>query len=127
MRPLQLQQLWAAQALDVWSTPIMMKKSRMGHQVSVLCGADQRQSLVQLIFRHSTTFGVRHRRVNRTVLRRVSKTVQTPYGDVELKLGYLGDELVSRSPEYETCARLAEASGVSIRTVFQATYEADRD
>ena len=122
-----LQHLRDKEALDVWSTPIVMKKNRLGHQISVLCRADQRQHFVQEIFRQSTTFGVRHRRLNRSVLRRAFKTVQTPYGAVDIKCGYLGNELVTRSPEYDICARLAKQNGVPIRAVFEAAYEALRD
>lgn len=115
-----LEQLWQCGPYDVWSTPMMMKKNRIGQMISVLCALDQRSALTEVMFRHSSTFGVRFCSVGRETLRREVRQVHTPYGPVSVKDGYIGDLRIKSTPEYEDCARLARVNEISIRTVFEA-------
>lgn len=117
------EKLLAAGALDVWTTPVFMKKQRPGVVLSVLCREEKRAELLRLLLAETTTFGVRERTVDRTVLRRDFATAETPYGPVRVKRGWLGDELVSASPEWEDCRAAAEKSGVPAKEVYRAALK----
>jgi pyridinium-3,5-bisthiocarboxylic acid mononucleotide nickel chelatase len=114
------EELFAAGALDVFSTPIQMKKNRPGVLLSVLASEAALPALEAILFRETETFGVRRYAVRRRKLRREAITVQTPWGPVRAKRGWRegGPEVVT--PEYEDCARVARASGVALREVYAA-------
>lgn len=116
--------LLEAGSLDVYTTPIQMKKQRPGVLLGVLCEPAAREALLDLIFRGCTTFGVREYPVRRTVLARRHETVQTPYGPVRVKIGTWKGEDVTRAPEFEDCAQAAKAHGVSVRAVYEAALRA---
>jgi len=108
-----MEQLLEAGALDVFTTPIGMKKNRPGVLLTVLCSTGDRDTLLPLIFRHTTTLGVRENPVHRYVLHRKIQTVQTPYGPVRQKLA-TGYGVERKKYEYEDLARLAREHGLSI-------------
>ena len=116
--------LLEAGALDVYTTPIQMKKQRPGVLLGVLCEPAARDALLDLIFRGCTTFGVREYPVTRTVLARRHETVQTPYGPVRVKIGTWKGDDVTRAPEFEDCAQAAKAHEVSVRAVYEAALRA---
>lgn len=116
--------LLEAGALDVYTTPIQMKKQRPGVLLGVLCEPAARAVLLDLIFRGCTTFGVREYPVTRTVLARRHETVQTPYGPVRVKIGTWNGDDVTRAPEFEDCAQAAKAHEVSVRAVYEAALRA---
>ena len=116
--------LLEAGALDVYTTPIQMKKQRPGVLLGVLCEPAAREALLDLIFRGCTTFGVREYPVTRTVLARRHETVQTPYGPVRVKIGTWKGDDVTRAPEFEDCAQAAKAHEVSVRAVYEAALRA---
>lgn len=116
--------LLAAGALDVYTTPVTMKKGRSGVMLSCLTHADRQAELVRLMLEHTTTFGVRHYETRRTMLRRRHETVTTPYGRVRMKIGLCGETVVRAVPEFEDCRRIAEAAGVSVQQVMQAAITA---
>ena len=120
------QRLLASGAMDVFTTPVQMKKQRPGTLLTVLCHPAQRDALVDVLFRESTTFGVREHLTRRTVLERRHIEVRTPYGTVRVKVGRWQGEDVTRSPEYEDCIRCAEASKVPVRSVYEAAVAAAR-
>jgi len=107
-------------ALDVFITPVQMKKNRPGAMLTVLCSPDKREEMLDLIFSESTTFGVREYNVRRTVLPRRFETVATPYGRVRLKIGLWKGGEVTRAPEYEDCRKLAEKANVPLRKIYEA-------
>ena len=112
--------LLSAGALDVFTSSVQMKKQRPGILVTVLCRPDQHESMLDLLFRESTTFGVRTYSVQRTLLPRDIETVSTEYGEVRVKVGcWQGDE-VTRSPEMDDCLARAKEHGVSVRAVYDA-------
>jgi len=113
------EQLRAAGALDVFTTAAQMKKQRPGILLTVLAHPADRSRLLDIVFRGSTTFGVREYAVQRTILVRRFESVQTPYGDVQVKIGTWRGEDVTRSPEIDDCIRLAEEANISIRTVYE--------
>lgn len=119
-------QLMAAGALDVWSTAIQMKKQRPGVLLSVLCHAAEKPALLDLIFRGSTTFGVREYAVQRTMLTRRFEKVRTPFGAVNVKLGTWHGVDVTAAPEMDDCVALAAKHGVTARVVYEAANRVPR-
>ncbi len=119
-------QLFAVGALDVFSQPVAMKKSRPGILITVLCRPEQQASCEMVLFAETTTLGIRHRRQERTVLRREFNSLQTGFGPVTLKLAYhpLTGQLMNAHPEYEDCAALARRHQVSWQSVYQAALAA---
>ncbi len=111
-------------ALDVFYTPIMMKKSRPATLVSVLSEPPLVDSLCDMLFRETTTLGMRLTEVGRRCLDREWKQVQTEYGPVRVKIGRLSDEILNIAPEYEDCARLAKEKGVPAKAVYEAARRA---
>ncbi len=116
--------LMAAGALDAFLTPIQMKKNRPGVMVTVLCDRAQIPAMEEILFRETTTLGVRRYEVGRHKLRRQAAEVETPFGPVKGKLGWLDGRPPTFSPEYEDCARVAAAQGVPLRDVYNAAHAA---
>jgi hypothetical protein len=114
------QLLMAAGALDVTTEAVMMKKQRPGVRLSVLCRIPDRERIAELIFRHTTTFGIRESLLRRRTLARHFEEVETPYGKIRMKVGTLGSEVIRRTPEFEDCRRAAEEHGVPVATVLAA-------
>jgi uncharacterized protein (TIGR00299 family) protein len=110
--------LLAAGALDVFSTPIFMKKNRPGVLLSVLAPEGVLSAVEEILFRETTTFGIRRYLVNRHKLNRQSCTVSTPWGPVQGKLGWQEGRPPVFSPEYEACARVARQNGLALREVY---------
>jgi len=117
-------QLMAAGALDVFTSAIQMKKQRPGTLLSVLCHAAEKPALLDLIFRGSTTFGVREHAVQRTILARRFEQVTTPFGAVSVKIGAWRGVDVTRAPEMDECVALAQQHGVTARAVYEAASHA---
>jgi pyridinium-3,5-bisthiocarboxylic acid mononucleotide nickel chelatase len=118
------QALLAAGALDAFTTAVQMKKQRPGTLLTALCLPQDRAALLDLLFRESTTFGVREHTARRTVLARRFEEARTPYGVVRVKVGTWRGRDVTRSPEHEDCARLARERGVAVRAVYEAALRA---
>lgn len=118
--------LLRAGALDVFTSSVQMKKQRPGTLLTVLCTPVQREGLLDLLFRESTTFGVREYLTQRTMLARRTEVVQTPFGDVRIKVGTWRGEDVTRAPEMDDCIALAEQRGVAVRRVYEAALNAAR-
>ncbi len=110
--------LFEAGALDVWKTPIMMKKGRPATKLSVLFKEEQRSVLQEIIFRETTTAGVRETSVTKYMMKRSYEKVATKYGDVQVKHLYLNGEVVKSKPEYEDCLHLAVTNHVSIQAIY---------
>ena len=102
-----------AGALEVYTVAAGMKKSRPGTILCVLCHEDAKETLVRVIFRNTTTIGVREHRCSRYTLKRSFETVQTPYGDVQKKLSS-GYGVTREKYEYEDLARIAREQGLSL-------------
>ena len=121
------EQLFALGALDVWYTPIQMKKNRPGVMLSALVPQDLETAAFELILRETTTLGVRTRPVERYVAERRSESMESVLGVIGVKVKYLGGKAVSASPEYEDCRKIALESGISLQDVYQqAMAEARR-
>ena len=117
-------QVMAAGALDAFVTPIQMKKNRPGVMVTVLCGEDQIVAIEEILFRETTTLGVRRYPVSRHKLKRQATEVETPFGPIRGKLGWLDGRPPTFSPEHDDCARVAAERGVALREVYNAAHAA---
>ncbi len=115
-----------AGAVDVWSTPILMKKGRPAITVSAMAAPAAVAEVERAFFRCSTTIGVRRYPVERTVLARSLVQVETAYGPVRVKVGAAGGQVVGAQPEFEDCRRRAAATGASVREVMSAAAAASR-
>jgi pyridinium-3,5-bisthiocarboxylic acid mononucleotide nickel chelatase len=114
----------AAGALDVWSTSALMKKSRPGIVVTILCEPSNTQRMMDLLFRETTTIGVRTHEAQRKVLDREFVRVETEWGDVRMKVSRLAGAIVNAAPEFEDCKKIAESKGVPLKSVIAAaSYE----
>ncbi len=111
-------------ALDVFHTPIQMKKSRPGVLVTVLCRPEEADRFAELLLLETTAFGVRRTTAERRKLRREIARVATPLGEVEVKLGRLDGRLVQAAPEFESCRKVALERGVPLREVYDAALRA---
>ncbi len=115
-----MEQLLAAGALDVWFTPIQMKKNRPAVQVSVLARPADAERLTDLLLRETPTLGVRRQVLARRKAARRMRQVETPWGTVRVKVKLIEGKEAALSPEYEDCARLAAAHGLPLREVMDA-------
>ncbi|NOK60220.1 MAG: nickel pincer cofactor biosynthesis protein LarC [Chloroflexi bacterium AL-W] len=119
-----VEQLFATGALDVWQTPIYMKKNRAGILLSVLVSEALEESATSLLMRETTTLGVRRRIVERSVCEREEVTVTTALGAVRVKQKLWHNQLLGAAPEYEDCRRLAQQHDLPLRHVYQLVYDA---
>jgi len=118
-----MDRLLEAGALDVFGTPVQMKKNRPGTLLSVLAKSDDADKLAQIIFAETTTLGVRRREENRHVLARKWQTVSTQFGDVRIKIASLNGTVSSYAPEYEDCRRIAAEHRVPLKLVMQEAMQ----
>ena len=109
-----MEQLFKAGALDVYTTPIGMKKSRPGILLTCMCRAEQRDEMLRLLFRHTTTLGVREYACARYTLQRSMREEETEYGPVRVKRAE-GWGTVREKAEFEDLARIAREQGISLR------------
>ena len=114
-----MDKLLEAGALDVFGTPVQMKKNRPGMLLTVLARTEDAQRLSRLIFAETTTLGIRMREERREVLLRRSESVKTAWGEVRMKIGNLNGSVTNYAPEYEDCRRIASEHGVPLKTVMQ--------
>jgi len=116
----------AAGALDVFHTPIQMKKNRPGVLLTVLCAEAEADQFSEMILRETTAFGVRRTLAERRKLRREFTVVKTEFGSVTVKLGQLNGKVVQAAPEFESCKQLAAAKQVPLKQVYEAAMKAAR-
>lgn len=115
-----MEQLFSAGALDVFYTPVMMKKNRPAVKISVLAPPAKREAITQILLTETSTFGIRFSEMERVVLDRLSMEVPTPYGKVAVKVGSLDGQVMRFSPEYENCKQIAKKKKIPIKTVYDA-------
>lgn len=114
-----MERLFSAGALDVYLTPVIMKKGRPGVVLTVLCPEDKRDALAGIVFSETTTIGARHYPVSRLVLDREIREISTDLGRARIKIYRQTDGTISYSPEYEDCKRIARRHGMPLREVMK--------
>jgi uncharacterized protein (TIGR00299 family) protein len=112
------EQLFEAGALDVFKTPIIMKKGRPAIKLSILIDKDKEKKILDVIFKATTSIGIRKFKVEKTMLHREFLTVKTKYGDIHVKNAYYGGELIKYKAEYEDCKRIAIENNIPIAKVY---------
>lgn len=125
--PVVEEKLLRAGALDVFKTPVQMKKNRPGVKLTVICDREKEAKLANIIFRETTTLGIRTQEVDRWKLDREIKTVETEFGPVEIKVGFLDGIPVTYSPEFESCQRLAEENDRPVKEVYRVAFLAAKE
>lgn len=115
--------LFAAGALDVFTAPIVMKKSRLGVLLTAICHPEFQDACEAVIFRETTTLGIRRSTQERTILHREIQKVQTEYGEVQIKVAKSGQKITNVQPEYEDCASIARVKNISWREVHRLALQ----
>jgi uncharacterized protein (TIGR00299 family) protein len=119
-----MERLYAAGALEVFYVSVQMKKNRPGTLLTVVAPPDLRSILSDIVFRETTTIGVRHYEVEREVLQREIAPVETPLGVVRFKLSWREGRIVNAVPEFEDCAAIAKARNLSVKDVQTIALQA---
>jgi hypothetical protein len=119
-----IEQLLEQGALDAFGIPSQMKKNRPGMLLTALCRPEDAPKLTQLIFRETTTLGVRQREQQRQILERRWESVRTPWGTVRVKIASMNGSVTTCAPEYEDCRRIAVEHGVPLKSVIQEAMQA---
>jgi uncharacterized protein (TIGR00299 family) protein len=114
----------AAGALDVFHTPIQMKKNRPGVLLTVLCAEADADAFTELMLRETSTFGIRRYTAERRKLTREFATVKTQFGEVTVKIGKLDGKIVQAAPEFESCKKLAAEANVPLKQIYAAANKA---
>ena len=118
--------LFVAGALDVYTTPIYMKKNRPATQLTVLAPPALAETMENILFAETTTFGIRRHLARRRKLSRAVETVQTDAGPIGIKVGRRGGQVVTASPEFEDCRQAAQRTGTPLREVMDRARQAWR-
>jgi uncharacterized protein (TIGR00299 family) protein len=119
-----LEKALAAGALDVYTTPVQMKKNRPGTLLTVLCKPQDTNTLMSLVFAETTTFGARTYRAQRRTLPREFVSVATDYGDVRIKISRVNGRILHVAPEYDDCRKLAVEKNVPLQRVINEALRA---
>jgi pyridinium-3,5-bisthiocarboxylic acid mononucleotide nickel chelatase len=107
----------ASGALDCFFTPVQMKKNRPGVLLSVLCGREEKEAVMELLFTETTTLGVRSYEVTRRALERSVERVETAFGPIDVKVAHLNGRVVNEMPEFEQCREAAARANVPLKLV----------
>ncbi len=116
-----------AGARDAFITPVIAKKGRAAHCLTVLCEKQHTDTVINTVFENSTTLGIRMREETRCILKRTMKSVKTAWGTVEVKIGMLEDSIHNIAPEFESCCKLAEQHHIPPRKVYDAAFAAAQE
>ena len=114
-----MDKLFDAGADDVFITPVIMKKSRNASKLSVLCRDALKDKVAEILFRETSTLGVRCNAVDKTELERTFNELKTPYGSVRIKNGFYKGELIKQKAEYEDVAKIAREKDIPIRDIYR--------
>lgn len=106
-------------ALDIYTENIYMKKNRPATKISILCEEDKLKEFVDLLLIETSTFGVRYNKLYRHKLKRKFSVISTPYGEVNVKIGYHEGEIIKVTPEYEDCKLISNEKQIPLYKVFE--------
>ena len=121
------ERLFKAGAREVFLQAIQMKKNRPGTLLSIIAPPEARDRLTSIVFRESTTIGIRYIEMKRECLARETTTVDTPFGPVAIKIARRNGEILNASPEFDDCARIAAERGRPVKDVHAAAVKAFLD
>jgi uncharacterized protein (TIGR00299 family) protein len=121
-----MDRLYAAGALEVFYVPVQMKKNRPGTLLTVVAPPEKREQMADVIFRETTTIGLRHYEVERECLQRELVSVETPIGAIRFKVAYRGGRAINAVPEFDDCAKLAAEQNLSVKEVQAIALRAYR-
>ena len=121
--PYVMEKLMENGALDAYTSPINMKKNRIGIKITVLCDKKNIDKLSKIIFDETTTLGIRIFPASRKILDREIKTVKTRYGNLRFKISKLNDEIKNIAPEYDDCVKIAKKYKIPLRNVYEEVKE----
>jgi uncharacterized protein (DUF111 family) len=119
-----MDQLYAAGALEVFYSAVQMKKNRPGTLMTIVARPDEREHMMEIVFRESTTIGVRYQELVRECLDREMVTVTTPIGVVRFKVARRGDRVLNVQPEFDDLAKLSHERGIPIKDVQALAHKA---
>lgn len=105
-------------ALDIYTESIFMKKNRPAYKLNVLCKEEDLEKFTKFLLVETSTFGVRYQKLQRSMLERKFEKIETKYGQVQIKLGYLNGKLIKVTPEYEDCKIIAHREKLPLIKVF---------
>lgn len=114
-----MDKLFEKKALDVYRTPVQMKKDRLGVILSVLCREENTEEIKEVIFTETTSLGIRESKVMRNKLKRDFLKVNTIYGKVTIKKAYYKGKIIKWKAEYDECRVLADKNNVPIRKIYE--------
>jgi uncharacterized protein (TIGR00299 family) protein len=117
-----MERVLVAGALDVSYTPLQMKKNRPAVMVTVICTSNDTERLADLLLRETSTLGVRIQHVQRLKAQRTQEQIETPLGSMLVKVKRLGARVISATPEYEECRRIAQERGIPLADVYDIVY-----
>ena len=118
-----MDKLFAAGALDVNYTPIQMKKNRPAVMLTIICRVEEGNTLSELLLNESSTLGVRISQVQRIKAHRALERIETPYGPISIKIKRLGNHVISATPEYEDCQRIALEKSIPLEYVYEVAQQ----
>ena len=118
------EKLFELKVLDVYLSPVQMKKNRPGVVLTVLVEPENIHSVNKYILNETSSFGVRYFMAKRTILKRETKVLRTKMGEIKIKIGYLGDGRIKFAPEYKSCNKLATLKNIPLIQVYHEAYKA---
>ncbi|MCD6130544.1 MAG: nickel pincer cofactor biosynthesis protein LarC [Candidatus Hydrothermae bacterium] len=122
-----IEKLFEKGAVDVYYTPIYMKKNRPGTKVSVLCPIDKKDEIINTLLKETTSIGVRVFYPEKIEIQREVKEIQTEYGKAEVKIAKYNSQIINIAPEYESCRKLAEKTGKPLKVIYNMVYEKTKE
>ncbi|MEM1513524.1 MAG: nickel pincer cofactor biosynthesis protein LarC [Candidatus Thermoplasmatota archaeon] len=117
--PYLIEKIIKSGAKDAFILPAIMKKGRIGGLLKVLATDDKIEEIKKIIFEETTTLGIRYYKVKRDILEREIRKIETKYGEVNVKIGYYNGKIVSISPEYEDCRKIAEKRKIPLKEIYE--------
>jgi hypothetical protein len=118
-----MERLLATEVLEIFITPILMKKNRPGHLLTVICPSEKLPTVTKFLLTETTTLGLRWHEEERAKAEREMVSLQTKYGRIRFKLARWEGKVINLSPEYEDCKRLATEKGIPLKEVFEEARE----
>lgn len=119
-----LQRSMAAGALDVYYTPITMKKNRPAYQITLLCRVTEKEQFSRLLLAETSTFGIRVSKKNRIILKRKFTTLPLKEGNLKVKCGYYANKLIKVTPEFESVKQLSQINHISYMEMYRRSLAA---